>query len=257
MPDAAGPRRPTGQPLGGQEQERFAGHPRVRRTLEGRNASLAGFWLAPAAARAPAVPALAGRSVLVVDAEDTFTSMLGHQLRALGLEVTVRRFDQDYDFGGHDLVVMGPGPGDPQEVAHPKMRHLHTAVDTLLAQRRPFLAVCLSHQVLGLRLGLPLHRKEVSHQGVQKEIDLFGAAEEVGFYNTFALLCQDDGFVADGLGPVAVSRDAATGEVHALRGARFASMQFHPESVLTRGGPRIVGSVLQRLVAPERAGGPA
>ncbi|WP_225101852.1 chorismate-binding protein [Streptomyces sp. CoH27] len=239
--------------LGGEEKARFADHPSVRQALGLRNDSIADFWLTDTEARAAARPELAGRRVLVVDAEDTFTSMLDQQLRSLGLEVTVRRFDEPYTFDGHDLIVMGPGPGDPQEVAHPKMRHLHTAVDTLLREGRPFFAVCLSHQVLGLRLGLPLRRREVPNQGVQKRIDLFGGAERVGFYNTFALVAEHDGFEVDGVGPVRVSRDPATGEVHALSGPRFASLQFHPESVLTREGPRIVGTRLAALLAPAGA----
>ncbi|MFF7795739.1 hypothetical protein [Streptomyces sp. NPDC007991] len=44
-----------------------------------------------------------------------------------------------------------------------------------------------------------------------------------------------------------VSRDARTGEVHALRARNFASMQFHAESLLTRGGPRIVAARLTEL----------
>jgi len=239
------------------QTERFAEHPVVREALAGRNTSIADFWLTDAEAREAARPELAGRSVLVVDAEDTFTSMLDQQLRSLGLRVTVSRFDEPYSFDGHDLVVMGPGPGDPQELAHPKMRHLHTAVDTLLREGRPFLAVCLSHQVLGLRLGLPLRRRDTPNQGVQKQIDLFGGAERVGFYNTFALLADGDEFHADGIGTVRVSRDAATGEVHALSGPGFASVQFHPESVLTREGPRIVGTRLAALLTPAKAAGRA
>ncbi|MEV7192579.1 chorismate-binding protein [Streptomyces sp. NPDC093510] len=245
--------------LNGDTKERFADHPSVRRALELRNDSIAGFWLTDTGARAAALPQLAGRRVLVIDAEDTFTSMIDQQLRSLGLHVTVRRYDEAYTFEGHDLIVMGPGPGDPQEVAHPKMRHLHTAVATLLREQRPFLAVCLSHQVLGLQLGLPLRRRTVPNQGVQKQIDLFGAAEHVGYYNTFALLSEHDEVTLDptGAGRVQVSRDAATGEVHALRGPGFASLQFHPESVLTREGPRIVGTVLADLMAPARTPDPA
>ncbi|MEU2712141.1 anthranilate synthase family protein [Streptomyces sp. NPDC007205] len=243
--------------LDGDEKERFSEHPHVRRALELRNESIAGFWLSDAEARTSSLPELAGRSVLVVDAEDTFTSMIDQQLRSLGLRATVRRYDEEYDFEGYDLVVMGPGPGDPQETAHPKMRHLHTAVGTLLRERRPFLAVCLSHQVLGLRLGLPLRRRAVPNQGVQKKIDLFGGTERVGFYNTFAVVSEQDEFDADGIGPVRVSRDPATGEVHALLGPGFASLQFHPESVLTREGPRIVGTALAGLLAPARTPDPA
>ncbi|MGW0792254.1 anthranilate synthase family protein [Streptomyces sp. NPDC002911] len=239
--------------LGGDGTEGFAGHPSVRRALQRRNDPLADFWLARTTARTPAPNDLAGRSILVVDAEDTFTAMIDHQLRSLGLRVTVRRYDQEYTFEGHDLIVMGPGPGDPQETAHPKMRHLHTAVDTLLREHRPFIAVCLSHQVLGLRLGLPLRRRAVPNQGAQKRIDLFGTAEHVGFYNTFSLVSEDDVVIADQVGPVRVSRDPVTGEVHALRGPGFASLQFHAESVLTRGGPRIIGTLLAGLLAPAEA----
>ena len=58
----------------------------------------------------------------MVDAEDTFTSMLTVQLRSLGLVVDVRRFDEPYAFDGHDLVVMGPGPGDPLRRRPPQDR---------------------------------------------------------------------------------------------------------------------------------------
>ncbi|MFG2356441.1 chorismate-binding protein [Streptomyces sp. NPDC048521] len=243
--------------LDGGHAQRFADHPSVRRALERRNDSLAAFWLSDTAERVSALPGLAGRSVLVVDAEDTFTAMIDQQLRSLGLHVTVRRYDEEYALTGHDLVVMGPGPGDPQERAHPRMRHLHTTVETLLRTGRPFFAVCLSHQILGLRLGLPLRRRTVPNQGVQKEIDLFGNREQVGFYNTFALVSEEDTVTVDGVGPVRASRDAATGEVHALRGPHFASLQFHPESVLTREGPRIVGTLLSGLLAPARTADPA
>jgi 2-amino-4-deoxychorismate synthase len=230
-------------------QARFAGHPDIRSALADRNATIAGFWLA-GGERKRHEPALAGKRVLIVDAEDTFTAMLDHQLRALGLAVTVRRFDEDYAFDDHDLVVMGPGPGDPRDVGHPRVAHLHAAVAALLERRSPFLAVCLSHQVLSLRLGLQLRRRAVPNQGVQREIDLFGVREHVGFYNTFAAHSDEDKIEPDGVGVVEVAREVETGEVHALRGPFFGSMQFHAESVLTRRGPRVfaarIGEVLAR-----------
>jgi phenazine biosynthesis protein phzE len=236
--------------LGDRPGTRFAHHPGVRAALESRNEGIADFWLRAAPERARPLQDLAGRRVLVVDAEDTFTSMIAHQLRSTGLTVTVRRFDEPYSFDDHDLVVMGPGPGDPRETGHPKIAHLHTAVRTLLDGRRPFLAVCLSHQVLGLQLGLPLRRRDVPNQGVQKEIDLFGARERVGFYNTFAAVADGPEIRVDGIGRVAISRDPDTGEVHALRGPHFTSMQFHAESVLTQHGPRILATALRDLPRP-------
>ncbi|MFE2415117.1 anthranilate synthase family protein [Kitasatospora sp. NPDC059408] len=227
---------------------RFADHPRVREALEQRNAGIADFWLRESADGADGVAELAGRSVLIVDAEDTFTSMIGHQLASMGLAVTVRRFDEPYDVDDHDLVVMGPGPGDPRDTGHPKIAHLRAAVSRLLREQRPFLAVCLSHQVLSTLLGLELARRDVPNQGVQTEIDLFGARERVGFYNTFAARSDEDKITHPEFGVVELSRDAATGEVHALRGRGFASMQFHAESVLTRDGVRIVAGLLTEVV---------
>ncbi|MFD7905846.1 anthranilate synthase family protein [Kitasatospora sp. NPDC059747] len=227
---------------------RFADHPRVREALEQRNTGIADFWLRESADGADGVAELAGRSVLIVDAEDTFTSMIGHQLASMGLEVTVRRFDEPYDVDDHDLVVMGPGPGDPRDTGHPKIAHLRAAVSRLLREQRPFLAVCLSHQVLSTLLGLELARRDVPNQGVQTEIDLFGARERVGFYNTFAARSDEDKITHPEFGVVELSRDGATGEVHALRGRGFASMQFHAESVLTRDGVRIVAGLLTEVV---------
>ncbi|BAJ31600.1 MULTISPECIES: phenazine-specific anthranilate synthase component I [Kitasatospora] len=240
--------------LGGAEPTRFGAHPAVREALDARNEGIARFWLqdaaGPAPAAAPPVGPLAGRRVLVVDAEDTFTEMIAHQIRSLGCEVDVRRFDEPYDFDGHDLVVMGPGPGDPREAAHPKIAHLRSAAARLLDERRPFLAVCLSHQVLSTLLGLDLVRREVPNQGAQHEIDLFGEPARVGFYNTYAARCATDSFEHPVHGRVEVSRNAATGEVHALRAAGFASMQFHAESVLTVAGPDIIGSLLREVAGP-------
>ncbi|MGP3989823.1 anthranilate synthase family protein [Streptomyces sp. 3N207] len=252
----------------------FAAHPSVRGALARRNEQLADFWLngtestrAPAPRPHPRSPCgtpdvagtpgfadaadaaeaadLVGRSVLVVDMEDTFTAMIAIQLRSLGLRVTLRRYDEDIEFAACDLVVMGPGPGDPRDLSSPRMTRLHTAIGTLLERQRPFVAVCLSHQALSRRLGFPLFRRDAPNQGVQREIELFGVRERVGFYNTFAAHAQHDKTDVGGVGVVEVARDPETHEIHALRGPHFASMQFHAESVLTQNGPRIVGQALQ------------
>ncbi|NEA55073.1 phenazine-specific anthranilate synthase component I [Streptomyces sp. SID13666] len=225
----------------------FADHPKVRAALVSRNDSLAGFWLRDAEDRSAPHPAFAGRRILVVDAEDTFTSMIAGQLRSMGLDVTVRRFDEEYSFGDHDLVVLGPGPGDPGDTAHPRIGHLHTAVRTLLAECLPFVAVCLSHQVLSLELGFEVCRLPAPNQGLQKEIDYLGSRERVGFYNAFAAHSDEDKRDVEGVGVVEISRDQATGEVYGLRGPHFMTMQFHAESVLTQNGPRILAASLTDL----------
>ncbi|GAA4186471.1 phenazine biosynthesis protein PhzE [Streptosporangium oxazolinicum] len=219
---------------------RLGRHPDVRAALARRNSDISGFWLGYGDAEGRD---LTGVRTLIVDAEDTFTSMLDHQLRSLGMAVTVRRYDDDPGLSGHDLVVLGPGPGDPRDLTHPKIAYLDRTVRELLDGQTPFLAVCLSHQVLCGVLGFPLCRRAVPNQGAPRTIDLFGATERVGFYNTFAA-CPD----TEARGDVELCLDPDNGEIHALRGARFASIQFHAESVLTRNGPRVLSSLIRRAM---------
>jgi phenazine biosynthesis protein phzE len=221
----------------------FASDPEVREMLARRNDTLARFWLEERAD--PAAP-LPGR-VLIVDAEDTFTGMLAHQLRALGLSVTLRSYRQGVETGGFDLVVVGPGPGDPGDRSDPRVAALHGLVADLLANRRPMLAICLGHQVLAAALGLDLHRKDVPYQGVQREIDFFGRRERVGFYSTYTARCDSD-VLATPFGAVSVSRDTGSGEVHALRGESFAGVQFHAESVLTEHGVDLLRTLVMPLL---------
>ncbi|MFD9438518.1 anthranilate synthase family protein [Streptomyces sp. NPDC060006] len=231
----------------------LSGHPSVRSALRARNEDIARFWLhGPGPAAEEDRPDLAGQRVLVVDAEDMFTSMIAHQLRSVGLDVRVRRFDEPYSFADHDFVVMGPGPGDPLDVSEARIAHLHDATAQLLADRRPFLAVCLSHQVLSHRLGLDVRRRDSPHQGVQKDIDLFGSRERVGFYNSFVAHSVTDRLSPADIGPVDVCRDLTTGEVHALRGPHFAGVQFHAESLLTQDGVRILGTLVTDVLEGTR-----
>jgi phenazine biosynthesis protein phzE len=223
----------------------FATHPEVRVALARRNESLADFWIGKRDSLGSKVPALSNASALIIDAEDTFTAMLAAQLESLGLAVEVRRFDEPYDVGSYDLIVLGPGPGDPRVGGHPKIAHLRSALADALEAQRPLLAVCLSHQVLSIRLGLELRRLQPPNQGLAREVDLFGVPERVGFYNTFSAFCNKDKIEVDGIGSVEVGQDAETGEVYALRGPRFASMQFHPESVLTADGPRLLADAIE------------
>ncbi|CAM5676123.1 anthranilate synthase OS=Streptomyces microflavus OX=1919 GN=phzE1 PE=4 SV=1 [Streptomyces microflavus] len=84
--------------------------------------------------------------------------------------------------------------------------------------------------------------------GVQREIDLFGRRERVGFCSTFAAVSDEEKFDSPDVGPVEVSRSTRTGEVHGLRGPWFASTQFHAESVLTRDGVHITRNLLTELL---------
>ena len=146
--------------------------------LGSRNQRLAKFWLTDQSGAAP-VEALAGKQVVILHGEDDFVNMLGHVFGVLGLHTSVVRHE-DYApgaFDGFDVVVVGPGPGDPRDGDNPKVRQFRRAVDDLLASGQPFLAVCLGHQVLCDRLGIPLAYKDIVFQGTQSTVAIAGSQE--------------------------------------------------------------------------------
>lgn len=226
---------------------RLADDPEVRAALAARNAPLARFWLDQRPEDNPGHPGLAGHRALIVDGEDTFTGMLAHQLRALGLSVTVRPWDAPGPRDGYDLVVVGPGPGDPAELTQPKMAALRRLLTELLATGQPTLAVCLGHQLLCGLLGLPLHRRDAPYQGLQREVEIFGVQRRVGFYSTFTAQADTDRLPTP-YGSMEVARDDTSGAVHALRGATVAGVQFHPESVLSPDGVDLLADLLGDLL---------
>ncbi|MEU5978888.1 anthranilate synthase family protein [Streptomyces sp. NPDC047315] len=255
-------RAPAGAGTAAAPVEDLRAHPDVLRALAERNRPLADFWFAHPERRSRRAPELADRTVLVIDAEDAFTAMTALILTALGCEVTVVRHDDerldraDADaLDAYDAVVLGPGPGDPTDGDDPKMARLRELAGRLLAGATPFLAICLGHQALSTVLGLDLARRDVPNQGVQRKIDVFGRTELVGFYNTYTAVAPGDRFACPVRGGTVEVFRAATGrEVDALRGPGFASVQFHPESILTRNGTELIGDVLVGLLRPRTGG---
>ena len=86
---------------------------------------------------------------------------------------------------------------------------------------------------------VPLDRP---HQGLQFVVDVFGEPASIGFYNTFTARAEPG---ALRIGSAELAADADSGDVYALRGPGFASVQGHLESILSRDGMR----TLERLVA--------
>jgi phenazine biosynthesis protein phzE len=231
--------------------EAVARDPDVLLALGSRNERLSSFWLNDqSASPRPAKPA--GRRVLLVDAEDDFARMLGHLLASLGIAVSIVSWAayQPGDFEGFDLVVLGPGPGDPRESGDAKIAALAAATDELLAARHPLLAVCLGHQVLCAKLGLPLEFKDVVFQGTQQRVHVLGRDEEVGFYNTFVARVHDHSTLPPG---VSVDADPSSGDVHLVRGPHYLGVQFHAESLLTQHGHRLLEEMVSSLLdEPDR-----
>ncbi|EGE45009.1 phenazine-specific anthranilate synthase component I [Streptomyces sp. SID4928] len=229
------------------DRPRLASDPRVQAALDDRRGGLAPFWLR----MQERTRDLSGHA-LVVDGEDTFTAMLAHLLRSSGLDVSVRRYDEpglrEVVRAHRGPVVLGPGPGNPGDLSDPKMRLLREiAAELVRDHRHGLLGVCLGHELIAAELGLEIVRKAVPYQGAQTRIELFGRPETVGFYNSFTGRCDGPAAVELAAHGIEVSRDEESGELHALRGPGFASVQFHPESVLTVRGSVIVTELLAGL----------
>jgi len=225
------------------EARPLADDPDIATLLASRNARLASFWLNPQDALAAGGP-FQGRSAIVVDAEDRFTTMLAHQLRHLGLGVRIVSWSDitDEQVDGAELIVSGPGPGDPRDPNTPRMRRMREVVARRRDSGRPLLAVCLSHQILARTFGIELAPLDAPHQGLQKKVDVFGVPASIGFYNTFTARVPAGTTV---VGDAEVAADPFTGDVYALRGPGFASVQGHLESILSRDGM----TTLERLVS--------
>ena len=215
----------------------------IQRALAARNDGLARFWLDEQSERPD--PRLAGRSVLVVDAEDGWTQMLAHVLRRLGATARVTRWDAvtPAEVEAAELLVAGPGPGDPRDLTDPRIAGLHGVVAARIAAHRPLLAVCLSHQIVAAQLGLALEPLAQPYQGTQRRVQALGRDVVVGFYNTYTARARS----RRPLHGVQLWTDGADDEVVALRADRLVSVQFHLESILSTDGVDLLADIAAEL----------
>ncbi len=208
-----------------------------------RNRRLSRFWLND---QSDAVRSseLTGKHVVVLDGEDDFVTMLRHILAVLGMSSETVRHEnyRPGAFDEADVVIVGPGPGDPRELTDPKITAVRAAVDDLLASRKPFLAVCLGHQVLCAALGMRLDYKDIVFQGTQTDISALGRNERVGFYNTFVARLPPEA-LAEG-----VDVDPRSGDVHVVTGPHYRGIQFHAESILTEHGFDLIRELMTALL---------
>ncbi|AYG03081.1 chorismate-binding protein [Gryllotalpicola protaetiae] len=231
--------------------------PGVADALAARNERLASFWVRPQATDASAA-ALAGRTALVVDNEDQFTTMLAHQLRHLGLEVRIAPWAEVDSVGDHDLVVFGPGPGDPRDLSDRRIARLRALMLERLRAGAPLLAVCLSHQVLAELAGYELAPLPAPRQGVRLEVDVFGEPAAIGFYNTFGARAPRSLSRSERRETIRpeVELEASVdpdGVVTALRGPGVASIQGHLESVLSSDGYATLLRLVEHALVPAPA----
>ncbi|MFN8192906.1 MAG: anthranilate synthase family protein [Nocardioidaceae bacterium] len=215
--------------------------------LNARNRRLSTFWLTDQGGTSPD-PDLAGRAAVILEGEDDFVNMLRHVLGVLGMTSTVLSHE-DYRpgaFDGHDLVIVGPGPGDPRDDDDAKIARIRAAVKELCDAGTPFLAVCLGHQALCHHLGIPLTFKDIVFQGTQSPVAIGGRTERVGFYNTFVGRLGADP-APEG---VTVEADPVSGDIHLLAGPHYRGIQFHAESILTEHGFDILHELVRALLVP-------
>ncbi|MFC6695484.1 anthranilate synthase family protein [Nocardioides daphniae] len=213
--------------------------------LQSRNRRLSTFWLTDQAGATPD-PTLAGKRVGILDGEDDFVNMIRHVLRVLGMSSEVVRHEAwtETALDDYDLVIVGPGPGDPRDGDDPKIATFRAATERLLARGQKFLSVCLGHQTLCHALGLDLGFKDIVFQGTQATVEINDRVERVGFYNTFVGRVGDAG-LPEG---VTVEADAETGDVHLVSGPHFRGIQFHAESILTERGFDLINELVTDLL---------
>jgi para-aminobenzoate synthetase component 2 len=190
--------------------------------------------------------------VLVVDNYDSFVYNLVQYLGQLGAEVIVRRNDavapDELPTLGVDGVLVSPGPGMPQDagVSMPM-------VEACVERELPLFGVCLGHQAIGAVFGAPIVRAPELLHGKTSEVVHDGSGVLAGLPSPFtatryhSLAISEPELAAE----ITVTARTPSGVVMALRhqSLPIEGVQFHPESVLTQGGHRMVANWLRRCGA--------
>jgi anthranilate synthase component II len=184
--------------------------------------------------------------VLMLDNYDSFTYNLVHILQALGTEVDVFRNDTIAveDAAGYDKIILSPGPGLPEESG------ILLPLIARYAAEKSFLGVCLGHQAIGEVFGGKLvnmdqvvHGKAKNTIVVQSDLLFDGLPEqfETGRYHSWVV---DRATFPDALEITAIDDD---GFVMALRHRQYnvRGVQFHPESVMTPDGKKMLENWLK------------
>ena len=177
---------------------------------------------------------------MIIDNYDSFTYNLSHLIKELGAEVTVLRNDQFQleDLEMYHKIVLSPGPGIPSEAG------LLLDVIRTYAGKKPILGVCLGHQAIGEVFGGKLvNLSEVFHGvatpcHIVADDPIFSGLERtitIGRYHSWVV--SEEAF------PDCLEITAEIdGQIMALRHKTLnvRGIQFHPESVLTPDGKKMI-----------------
>ena len=187
--------------------------------------------------------------MLVVDNYDSFTYNLVQCLESLGAECLVRQNDatsvRDALGLQPDGVLISPGPGAPNEAG------VTLELIEALATSLPILGVCLGHQAIAQAFGARVERAPAPVHGKTSLVSHDGRGVFHGLPSPFEATRYHSLLVARSSVPAVfdVSAETADGQVMGLRHRqlRLESVQFHPESILTEQGPRLVQNWLSSL----------
>lgn len=187
-------------------------------------------------------------TILVVDNYDSFVYNLVQYLAQLGAEVVVRRNDDvrpdELDALGVDGVLVSPGPGTPEDAGQTM-----AFVSACAERRLPLLGVCLGHQAIGAVFGAPVVRAPELLHGKTSEVEHDGTGVLAGLPSPFIATRYHSLAVEAAALPaeIAVTGRTPSGIVMAMRHTTLPieGVQFHPESVLTQGGHRMLANWLR------------
>jgi anthranilate synthase/aminodeoxychorismate synthase-like glutamine amidotransferase len=186
--------------------------------------------------------------LLLIDNFDSFTFNLAQYLGELGADVVVRRNNaiqlDEIERLAPAHIVISPGPGRPEQAG------VSMEVIRRFAPSIPMLGVCLGHQAMGAVFGGHVVRATQLMHGKTSLVEHDGRGVFVGLSGPFSAGRYHSLVVADTEWPASLeiaARAADTGTVMALRHREWPmhGVQFHPESVLTTEGRRILRNFLE------------
>jgi anthranilate synthase/aminodeoxychorismate synthase-like glutamine amidotransferase len=186
--------------------------------------------------------------ILVLDNYDSFTYNLVQYLGELGAEIEVARNDavtlDAIVEARPERIVISPGPGRPEDAG------ITMEVIKRLGETTPILGVCLGHQAIGAVFGGSVVRASVPMHGKTSTIEHDGRGVFSGLAAPFVASRYHSLIVSDQGLPAELEISARTQEDGAIMGLRHRiwpvhGVQFHPESILTGEGRRILRNFLE------------
>ncbi len=185
--------------------------------------------------------------ILMIDNYDSFTYNLVQYLGELGEEATVYRNDQitidEIKKLNPDRIIISPGPGGPEDAG------ISIDVVKIFAGKIPILGVCLGHQVIGFAFGGKVIRGPKIMHGKTSQIHHDGKTIFAGVKNPFSATRYHSLLVERSSLPASLEISAWTdeNEIMGLRHKEYKveGVQFHPESILTEEGKKILSNFLK------------